>query len=617
MKSIKIKLIVLMISVLVLGLGGLSALNYFKTKQILIANLEQSVSSQAKSSAEGIGQWLDTRKAEIYLMAGNPLIVGGKQEEAVPYLTAELQRNKAYEMFFVADGNGDSFNTANSPANISDRDYFKQVMTRGQVTVSNPVISKATGKPIVVVAAPVNRDGVVDGVIGGTVLLDGITQKVSSIMVGKTGYAYMVQGDGTFIAHPEKDLVMKYNPLKDDKADPKLVEAVQKMVAGEKGVARYIFDGVEKYIAFAPVPGTGWFLAVTAPVDELSGQLSSLPVISFITALAFIVVIGIISSIILGGMIGRLKPVVAGAASIAAGDLTVSEIPVRSKDELGQLAGAFNTMLAKLKEITGLLQGKSQVLAASSVELSAMAENVSAGAGETASTISEVAATVDQVAANVQNIAESSARASGFAREGSAGIKRIISQMEAIQKASATSADVIRGLNESSAKISQIVDLITQIAEQTNLLALNAAIEAARAGDQGSGFAVVAEEVRQLAEQSAGAAKEIYDLIATIRQETQQAVRSMGEGVSQVESGSAVVREVGGTLEKIIAAVQGLAGDIQSVAVAGGQISSSIQNIAAAAEEQTATMEEVSSTTQTLAALARELEDLAGRFKVS
>ncbi|MFZ5652481.1 MAG: methyl-accepting chemotaxis protein, partial [Bacillota bacterium] len=183
-------------------------------------------------------------------------------------------------------------------------------------------------------------------------------------------------------------------------------------------------------------------------------------------------------------------------------------------------------------------------------------------------------------------------------------------------RATEASAGVINGLNQSAGKITQIVEMITQIAEQTNLLALNAAIEAARAGEQGRGFAVVAEEVRSLSEQSAGAAKEIHALITTIQQESQRAVRSMDEGSSQVNAGSRVIKEVGGTLESIISAVQGLAGEIRSIAGAIGQISSAVENVAAAAQQQTATMEEVSSTTSNLAAMADELERISSRFKL-
>lgn len=614
--SVKTKLITFIILILLMGLGGLSFLHYYQTEHILIANLEQSITSQASSSGNEVSLWLDARKAEMALLANTQVVAGGKQEDALPYLKAELQRSKAYETLFVADEKGNYFITSGTPGNISDRDYFKQVMARGQVVVSNPLVSKATGKTIVVVAAPINRNGVVGGVMGGTVLLDGLTERISSIKVGKTGYAYLTQGDGTFIAHPNKDLVMKYNPLKDSGAHPKLVEAAQGMTRGETGVTRYVFDGVDKYMAYAPVPGVSWSLAVTAPVAELSTQLASLPVTSSVTTLIFVAIIGVISSVLMSRMAGGLRQVSVNAARIAEGDLTASEIDIKSKDELGQLAGAFNTMLAKLREIAGQIQEKSQALATSSGELSAIAENVTAGASETASTAGEVASTVEQVTTSVQQIADASARASGYAEEGSRGIRRITDQMEAIQRANAASGEIINGLNESAVKIYQIVELITQIAEQTNLLALNAAIEAARAGEQGRGFAVVAEEVRKLAEQSAGAAKEIYGLITAIQEESRRAVESMKEGSDQVQAGSAVVRDVGGTLEKIITAVQGLAGDIQSVAAAAGQISTAVENVAAAAEEQTATMEEVSSTTQSLAGLSGELERLSGQFKL-
>ncbi|MFZ5648877.1 MAG: methyl-accepting chemotaxis protein [Bacillota bacterium] len=312
-----------------------------------------------------------------------------------------------------------------------------------------------------------------------------------------------------------------------------------------------------------------------------------------------------------------VRRVAAEASRIAAGDLTGGEIEVKTKDEVGQLASAFNAMRSNLKEIAALLQEKSNVVASSSAELSASAENVSAGATSAASTVTEVAGTVEQVSANARQIAGASARAAGLAGEGNKGIKRLGDQIEIIRNAAATSSRVIFGLNESTSRISQIVDMITQIAEQTNLLALNAAIEAARAGDHGRGFAVVADEVRKLAEQSGDAAKEIYRLIESIQQESEKAVHSMEEGSGLVEAGSLVVQEVGGVFGEIISAVQGLAKEIEYVAEATGEISSAIENVAAASQQQTATMEEVSSTTQTLAVLAHDLEDISRRFKLN
>ena len=329
-------------------------------------------------------------------------------------------------------------------------------------------------------------------------------------------------------------------------------------------------------------------------------------------------VLGILMGFLLASNIARpIKHVADEAAKIADGDLTGREIPAKTKDEVGQLAGAFNTMLTNLKEIANQLQEKSKIIALSSSELSVSAESVAAGATETASTVSQVAGSVEQITANVQHIANTSAQAAGYAGEGNEGIQRIAAQMEGIQNATAATAEVIYRSNESATKISQIVELITQIANQTNLLALNAAIEAARAGEQGRGFAVVAEEVRKLAEQSAGAAKEIYTLINNIQQESQKAVQSMDEGVDQVQIGLGVVKDVSGTFENIIASVQGFAVEIQTVTSAIEEISTAVQNVAAAAEEQTAIIEEISSTTQDLTRMAGEIEGFSMRFKLS
>lgn len=342
--------------------------------------------------------------------------------------------------------------------------------------------------------------------------------------------------------------------------------------------------------------------------------MQRLALVSTILAL----LVGILMGIFLSRSITLpLQRVALESVKIAKGDLTGKEIQIKTKDEVAQLATAYNKMLNNLRELVIQVQEKSQVVASSSIQLSASSQNVAAGAEETASTITQVASTVEQVAENTQHIALTSEQAAIYAREGNEGISRISMQMEAIENTTAGSGKLIDELSNSAAKINQIVELITQIADQTNLLALNAAIEAARAGEHGRGFAVVAEEVRKLAEQSANAAKEIHQLIATIQQETATAVQSMAQSIARVKEGSVVVAEVGTTFEKIISAVQNLSDEIQSVAAAAQQMSSGIQNVAAISEEQTSTIEEISSTSQNLAEMAEELDNLTKRFKVT
>lgn len=351
-------------------------------------------------------------------------------------------------------------------------------------------------------------------------------------------------------------------------------------------------------------------------IDNTAREVSNIRYWALIATIISLIAGCVAGYLLSGSIAGPIKLVSLEATRIASGDLTGEEIAVKSKDEISKMAEAFNTMQGNLKEIVRQLAEQSRNVASSSAQLSASAESVAAGSSETAANINKVASTFEKVANNTQKIARISSESADLAREGSQGIKGFTVQMGGIQEATAFSSEVINGLNQSTVKISQIVELITQIADQTNLLALNAAIEAARAGEQGRGFAVVAEEVRKLAEQSSGAAKEIFQLISSIQQESQKAVQTMTEGVSRVEEGAKTVDEMGRTFENIIHSVRSLAGEIQFIATSVEEMSGLVQNVAATAQEQTATMEEVSSTSQDLSGLAFKLEGLAGKFKI-
>ena len=343
---------------------------------------------------------------------------------------------------------------------------------------------------------------------------------------------------------------------------------------------------------------------------------------------------------------------------VSEGDLT-QRADIRSHDELGILGEAINHMIEKLQELALNISNSSQNLAASSEQLTASSEEsakateqianstqtaaLSAGtqmanAREVYNSITQVSAGLNQIALSSRDMAQLTKMTTQMSKEGESIIQAVVEQMNKINKSVQGTSDVISNLYKKSDEISKIVKLINDITDETNLLSLNAAIEAAKAGEAGIGFSVVADKVRELAKQSKSSANQIYDLVKGIRQEANNAAVSISEGNDRVTEGILKTERVSQSFKDIENAILEVNYKIQEVSSAAQQISAeskkivkSIENVknvaergsqacqenAAASEQQFATMEEIAASAQALSEYAEQLNSLVMHFKVN
>ncbi|HEY3425060.1 MAG TPA: cache domain-containing protein, partial [Negativicutes bacterium] len=248
MKSLRIKLTITILAVFFIALSALGGLNYWKSRQLLMESMQESLMNQTVNSADQLGLWIDARRSEVQIMANSPAIVNGNFETVVPYLQAFVKTNNVYETMSYANLSGAMVDATGWRGNIANREYFQQAL-RGEVALSVPVVSKGSGKLISVITVPVKSEGKIIGVLSGVIKIEDIGKRVLAIKVGKTGYAYVVQQDGLIIIHPDQEVAMKINAVNDEKAPAEIVAIAQRMVKGESGIVQSA--KTDKVVAFA------------------------------------------------------------------------------------------------------------------------------------------------------------------------------------------------------------------------------------------------------------------------------------------------------------------------------------------------------------------------------
>jgi methyl-accepting chemotaxis protein len=382
---------------------------------------------------------------------------------------------------------------------------------------------------------------------------------------------------------------------------------------------------VKRFAPWGWVIGTGIYIDdVDAAWQKSALTAGGLALACLIPLLAVALTTSRSTFVRLGEMIERIRDIAEGE-----GDLT-KRIEITTEDEIGELARWFNTFVDKLHEILSQVASNTQSLAAAGKEIAASSQEQAQGVelqkdqtNQVATAMQEMVATVLQVSENCNTASAASQKASDTAHQGGKIVEETLSRMRAISESVGNTAKEIQELGKRSDQIGQIIAVIDDIADQTNLLALNAAIEAARAGEQGRGFAVVADEVRKLAERTSTATKEITDMIRKIQTETRNAVTAMLAGTKEVELGVESTTTAGSSLHEIIQTNEHVGDMIAHIATAATEqsatteeINGSVEKIARIANSSADAMRQTNEALQDLSELANNLQKLVGQFRL-
>lgn len=673
--GIRAKLLIIILSLMVISLGTLAGINYYLSQQFLSRSTQETELSIGSDYAARVQMTVNEMLIHVQDLGSIQQVRSGvDQSYIVSALNETHKRLGSFDIITFIKMNGLGIRFNGSTADHSDRDFFQKVVSTQKPYVSNPIISKSTGKLSIQIASPVFDNGKMTGVMNGSVSLDKLTSMIKDVKFKNSGYGILCDSSGMIIADARQpELVGKLN-ISENKIDPtlnlktdvldyslvQLFKEAQKSDTQVQGEYTFI-DGVEYKAVFTPIklPGNQtWVMLVTAPNSEITHEIDMLTKVTLIVSLLCMFLAALIAIYISKVFTAPISIIINEALALANNDLRLRQFNVHSNDELGQLGNAIKKMINNLRSLIVKVQTQAESVAGSGEGLSVSAQQSAQASNQVAVVISNIAqsseeqnSAVTNVYAVTENVSHSIAQiaknseflgtivkgTSQATEEGKQAIDQAMIRMQQIGEGSENVHSTISKLVDESRTISNMVNLISTIAGQTNLLALNAAIEAARAGEHGRGFAVVAEEVRKLSQDSNQAAQQIADLVQKHENDMESAIIAVSNNNDSVKEGvdavnlamnnfkniansithlSDQLQDISGSINQIAGGSQTLLDSVHDIGSLSKENAVATQSASAATQEQLASMQEIASASQLLAKIAIELQEETAKFKL-